>query len=162
MNPTAALEYFPPCALANYQPTPPGRQRAAFARAARPALSRLFPAPRPRTSATLPRYSSGALGKMTGLETFVKLAKIVWVRSEPCWAHTAPWTRIALLLGSHGFCEYAKAGRGGLRLVGSGEGVRCQAQVCVSERCLLLADPASGAVCPRPYKLRSLYPSGQG
>jgi hypothetical protein len=47
----------------------------------------------------------------------------------------------------------ARRRRGGLRLIRPGEGVRSQAQVCFSERCLLLADPASGAVCPRTYVL---------
>ena len=57
-----------------------------------------------------------------------------------------------LFLGSHGFYECAKA-PWGLRLLGSGEGLRSLAQVYFSERCLLLADPDTGAVCPRTYVL---------
>ena len=53
--------------------------------------------------------SCGALGKRTGLGAFVKLARAAWIRSEPFWDHTAHWTRIALLPGSHGFYECAKA-----------------------------------------------------
>ena len=40
----------------------------------------------------------------------------------------------------------ARRRRGGLRLLGSGVGVRSQAQVCFSERFLLLADPGTGLV----------------
>ena len=38
----------------------------------------------------------------------------------------------------------ARRRRGDLRLLGSGEGLRSQAQVCFSERFLLLADPGTG------------------